>query len=101
VKVDVLETSFDRPAMWRLQPGRNAVRLDIPNQLRNARAVFSQVVAIYRGKDDFFSSPVEHPAAARTAAFPLDQRHHRSPGSEQLDKAECSCSTDFEFGSKL
>jgi hypothetical protein len=31
LQVDVFETSFNRPTMWRLEPGRDAARLHIPN----------------------------------------------------------------------
>lgn len=33
LQIDVFETSLDRSAMRRLEPGRHAVRLDIPDQL--------------------------------------------------------------------
>ncbi|MHC2543493.1 hypothetical protein ACVINY_004205 [Sinorhizobium meliloti] len=96
--VDV-KSSIDRSAMRRFEPGRNAARRHIPDQLRNCRPVSRQVVSLDCRADDLFPLVI-HPAALRSTALAIRQRHDRPTGSKQLDKAIRGRSTDFDTGRK-
>lgn len=73
LQVDLFESSTDRSAMRRLEPGRDAVRLHIPDQLRNGRTISRQVVSADRRTDDLFPLVIQYPVALWSTALALHQ----------------------------
>ncbi len=73
LQVDLFESITDRSAMRRLEAGRDAVRLHIPDQLRNGRTISRQVVSADRRTDDLFPLVIQYPVALWSTALALHQ----------------------------